>query len=130
MTRKMKKIFYKGILTAIHLRKFKPGSHPITDASESLQVMTLKHKKGDVVAPHIHTPKRRVTKNLQECLIIRKGKIRVDLYGAGKKPFTHLSVKTGEALIILGGGHAVKYLAPTEIIELKNGPYISDKEML
>ncbi len=126
----MKKIVHHGKLIAIHFKEMEPGSHPITGSSEALQVMTLKHKKGDVVVPHVHTPQRRVTEKLQECLIVRKGKVRVDFYDEQKKSFKHLEVKTGEVLIILGGGHGVRYLAPTEIIELKNGPYIQDKKVL
>lgn len=124
----MEKIFYKKKLIAIRLKDFKPGSNPVTSPKEFLQVMTIKRRKGESVPPHWHAPRKRIASRTQECLVVRKGKIKVSLYAADKKVFKSLRLNKGQALIILGGGHGVEYLEPTEIIELKNGPFIDDKK--
>lgn len=126
----MEKIFYKKTLIAIRLTVFQHGSNPVTAAGEPLQVMAIKRRAGEVVAPHWHVPKKRITSRAQECLVIRKGKIKVSLFGPDHKLFKRLYLKTGQALVVLGGGHGVEYLEPTEIIELKNGPFINDKQLI
>lgn len=126
----MEKIFYKNILIAIRLKAFRHGSNPITEAGEPLQVMAIKRRAGEAVPPHWHVPKKRITSRAQECLVIRKGKIKVSLFGPDQKLFKHLYLKTGQALVVLRGGHGVEYLEPTEIIELKNGPFVDDKQFI
>lgn len=126
----MERIEHEEKLIAIHLTTFAEGSNPITDISEPLQVMTLKHATGEKVMPHRHVPYERKTAHLSECLVVRTGSARVDLYGTGKKVFRSVVIKAGEVLIIFGGGHALEYLEPSEIVEMKNGPYVDDKEFI
>ena len=126
----MEKISYKETLIAICIRSFAHGSNPVTDATDSLQVMTLKRGKGEEVKAHFHAPKHRETERVQECLLVRKGSVEVDLFGNDNVLFRTLLVSVGEALLLLSGGHAVRYLEDTEIIEVKNGPYIPDKELI
>lgn len=126
----MEKIFYKNTLIAIRLKTFRPGSNPVTDAKECLQVMAIKRRPGEAVPPHWHVPRKRITSRAQECLVIRRGKIKVSLFGPDKKFFKYLYLKTGQALVVLAGGHGVEYLEPTEIIELKNGPFRDDKQLI
>ncbi len=121
---------YNGDLLAIHIKEFAHGSNPVTAPESPLQVMTLKRGKGEEVKAHIHAPKHRETERVQECLLVRKGSVEVDLYGTGTSPFKTLHVCAGEALLLLSGGHAVRYLEETEIIEVKNGPYLADKELI
>ncbi|MBI5045428.1 MAG: hypothetical protein HZC14_00220 [Candidatus Niyogibacteria bacterium] len=123
----VEKIFYKNILAAIRVKALPKGSVPVTSDAEFLQLLTLKHKKGYQIKPHAHISKRRITKMLQECLVVRRGKIRVDFYAPNKKIFKYVYVKAGEALIILRGGHGVRVMQDAEIFELKNGPFVDDK---
>jgi hypothetical protein len=124
------KIFEKNILFGIYLKNFSQGSVPITGGMESLQLLTLKYKKGHLIKPHTHIPKKRITKTLQECLVVKKGKIRVDFYAPDKKIFKYIYVKAGEALIILRGGYGVRVMQNAEIFELKNGPFKEDKILI
>lgn len=118
---------YKTKVIGIHIRAFKNGVTPTTKDTEALQVLTLKHKKGVFVKPHIHIPKKRITASLQECLVVRKGKIKIDLYTPDKQFLTSARVKAGEAFLFVSGGHAVTVLEDAEIFEIKNGPFKQDK---
>jgi len=126
----MTKIIYKNKLAGIFLRSFPNGSIPQTDGKEPLQLVTLKHSKGKYLLAHTHKPIKRQINKLQECLVIKKGKIRIDLYGSDKKMFKKLTMKAGDAFILLNGGYGIHILEDAEMIELKNGPFIEDKVLL
>lgn len=115
---------------AIKINQFKSGSLPQTNGSEYLQLLTLKYQKKHFIKPHFHKLVVRKTNYLQECLIVVKGKIRVDIYSKDKKIVKRVFLKTGEAIILLRGGHAVSFVKNTKLIEIKNGPFVDDKVFL
>ncbi len=123
-------IRYKNKLIAIVLGNFPKGSIPQTGGQEPLQLVTLKHPKGKYLLAHTHKPTPRQTAKMQECLVIKKGKIRVDLYGPDKKMFKKVTLKTGDLLILLNGGYGIHILEDAELIELKNGPFVEDKVLI
>ncbi|MSU55771.1 MAG: hypothetical protein EXS51_00465 [Candidatus Taylorbacteria bacterium] len=126
----MDNIFLGKKLVAIHVKRFKDGTHGVTDPKQALQLLTQKRAKGHIVVPHLHLPKERVTKVLQEGLIVISGKLRIDLYDAKKQCFRSFLVKSGEAAVLLGVAHAVHFLEETLLYEFKNGPYLDDKKFL
>ncbi len=123
----MDKILYKKELLGIRIKKLSMGSNPISAEGDPLQLLTLKQPKGARVKPHTHTPKRRATMHLQECIVVLKGKVRVDLYGDGTKVLKRVTLKKGETFITISGGHSVTFLENSELIETKNGPFIKDR---
>lgn len=126
----MSEIKYKNKLFAIFLRNLPDGSIPQTKGKEPLQLVTLKHPKGKYLLAHTHKPTPRQTEKMQECLIIKKGKVKIDLYSPDKKMFKKLIMKTGDLLILLNGGYGIHILEDAEMIELKNGPFIEDKILI
>lgn len=126
----MDKIFLGKKLVAVRVWHFPDGTNPVTSPDGALQLMTMQRPKGHTVKAHLHVPKTRVTKVLQECLIVIKGKIRYDLLDTKGKCFKKVLVKEGEAMLILGVAHSVHFLEDTVAYELKNGPFIDDKEFL
>ena len=126
----MEKIFYKNKLIGLKITKLPKGSVPATDEAQPLQLVTLKHPKGTFLRAHIHTPKKRTTERLQECLIVRKGKVRLDLYGPDKRFFKYIYLKEGQSFISLAGGLAIHVLKDAEIFEVKNGPFKEDKILI
>lgn len=106
------------------------GSVPHTDGKQSLELLTQKYPRGSYLKAHIHLPRKRVNKHLQECFIVRKGKVRIDLYGPDKKFFKFIYLKAGELFIALSGGHGFHVMKDVEMIELKNGPFKDDKDFI
>lgn len=124
----MEEFFIAGKRVAIRVRQFKDGSVPVTAPSDALQLLTIKRRKGEVVVPHRHLPRKRVTKILQEGLVVMSGRIRVDLYDrAQKKCVRRIVVRKGEAIVLLGVPHAVHFLEDSLVYESKNGPFVEDK---
>lgn len=127
---KVEKIICNNTLIAIRVKRLKNGAIPLTDPHEALQVLTHKRQKGKHTQAHMHTPKIRITQKLQECLVVMKGKIKIDFYGLDKKIFKSIYVSSGEIVIFMNGGHAVHLLQDSEIIEVKNGPFVEDKVLI
>jgi len=126
----VEKITYNNTLIAIRIKKFKNGVTSLTDPSQPLQLVTHKRSTGEYTKAHVHAPKRRITENLQECLVVIKGKIKIDFYAPDKKYFKSIYLSPGEIIILMNGGHGVHILKDSEVIEIKNGPFIDDKVLI
>ena len=127
----MDKIFLNKKLVAIHARQF-PDTPMVSvnDPQGALQLLTMKRGKGEVVKAHTHIPTRRTTETLQECLIVIKGSVRYDFFDESGTCFKKVVVKEGEAMLILGVALSVEFLEDSCVYELKNGPFLEDKELV
>ena len=92
----------------------------------SQQLAYMKYKKGHLIAPHIHNPIPREVVYTREVLLIKRGKVRVDLYSDEKKYLESSILNTGDLILLAGGGHGFELLEDAEIIEVKQGPYSGD----
>lgn len=126
----MTEIRYKNKIIGLLIRAIPNGSIPQTKAKEPLQLVTLKHSKGKQLAAHMHKPVKLQTKRVQECVFIRKGRIKMDLYGPNKKRFKKITLKVGDVFILQSGGHGFHFLEDSEFIELKNGPKVESKVLI
>lgn len=126
----MEKIFYKETLIGILITSVENGSIPITDPSEPVQVVTLKHPQGTYLKSHTHSPTPRTTGHLQECLMVKKGLVNIDLYGPDKKLFKTIPLKEGQFFLLTKGGYGIRIIEDSELIEVKNGPFIEDKVLI
>ena len=127
----MDKIFLGSKLVAVRVRRF-PNAHTtaVSSPGGALQLLLMKRAKGSIARAHRHIHKKRVTKLLQECLIVIKGKIRYELFDAKNRCFRRVLVRPGEAMLILNVAHAVSFLEDSLVYELKNGPFLDDKKFL
>lgn len=126
----MDSIYYEGTLLGFRIRSMPHGSKPISDSTHSLQLLTIKHPQNSLVKPHRHLPTKRHTLNLQECLIVKSGKIRIDLYGPTNHKVRSVLLKSGQAFVTINGGHSIRFLEDSEVYEIKNGPFKEDKELI
>jgi len=128
----MDKIFYKSKLIGIKITKMAKHTRPLTDAEESLQFLTINHRKGTRLDPHYHSSSKLVTKYVQECLFLKKGKVRLDIYGPRPvyKYIKYLYLNPGDAFIILDGGYGITMIKDSELFEAKSGPFNNDKVVI
>ena len=126
----MPEVFYKGTQVGILIRTIRKGSVAVTNGGEPLQLVTLKHPKGSDIAAHTHAPRKRTVQKLQECLIVRKGRVRLDLYAPDGTLFTRVTLKAGDSFILQNGGYGIHLLEDSELLEVKNGPFLDDKVLL
>lgn len=94
----------------------------------SQQLAYMNRPKGYDIEPHIHNSVPRRVEYTQEVLLIRKGKVRVDLYSNGREYLESRILNSGDVILLASGGHGFTMLEPTEIIEIKQGPYAGEKD--
>jgi hypothetical protein len=123
----MEKIYSNQTLVGIKISSIADGTQAITETKESLQVLSLKYPTGTAIKAHAHSPTRRITENLQESLFVKKGKIKIEVYGPDKKKIQEVILTSGEVFVLLHGFWAIHFLEESEVIEIKNGPFKNDK---
>jgi hypothetical protein len=97
-----------------------------TPDTYSQQLGYMNRPKGYVIEPHIHNPVIRQVHFTKEVLFIKSGKVRVDFYDDNKKYLESVILNPGDIILLAFGGHGFEMLEPTEIIEVKQGPYAGE----
>jgi len=123
-------ITYKNQLLALIVshRFNKPGIHFFTPDDFSQQLAYMRHPVGKVIQPHVHNPVPREVKYTQEVLFIRKGKLRVDFYNDDQQYLESRILETGDVILLVTGGHGFEVLEEVEMIEVKQVPYVGEKD--
>lgn len=106
----------------------KDGVEFFTPNDFSQQLAFMKHPKGKVIDAHIHNIVSREVKYTKEVLVIRKGKLRVDFYDDERNYIESHIVSSGDIVLLAYGGHGFKCLDNVEMVEIKQGPYLGDKD--
>jgi hypothetical protein len=94
----------------------------------SQQLAYMNRPQGYAIHPHVHNPVKRDVIWTQEVLLIRSGKIRVDFFTDGKHYLESRILEKGDVILLAAGGHGFEMLEPTEMIEIKQGPYCGDQD--
>ena len=94
----------------------------------SQQLGYMKRKKGYIIEPHVHNKIPREITLTQEVLILKRGKVRVDFYDDGKRYSESSILYSGDIILLANGGHGFTMLEESEIIEVKQGPYLEEKD--
>ena len=100
------------------------GANFFTEENDILQLGYMKHSTGHTIQPHYHKKIDRKINNTQEVLFIKTGKIRVDFYSENNQRIDSRILNSGDAIIILNGGHGFEVLESVEMYEVKQGPYV------
>ncbi len=120
-------IYNEQILGIIIRAEFKKeGIAFFTPDDFSQQLGYMNRPEGYVIAPHVHNIVERKVDLTQEVLIIRSGKVRVDFYDADKQYVESRIINSGDIILLAHGGHGFKMLEPSEIVEVKQGPYCGE----
>ena len=106
----------------------KDGIEFFTPDIFSQQLGYMNRPTGYRIEPHVHNPVQRAVVWTQEVLFIKSGKVRVDFFTDGKHYLESRVVSMGDVILLAAGGHGFEMLEPTEIIEVKQGPYCGDRD--
>ena len=104
------------------------GLYFFTPDNFSQQVAYMRHPKDKVIAPHVHNLVARQVLYTQEALLVRKGSVEVNLYTSRKSFLTSRVLGAGDLILLCGGGHSLRMLEETSMIEIKQGPYAGDDD--
>lgn len=123
-------VISSGITLAIILRT---GYHAenisfFTPNDFSQQLGYMNRPAGYVIEPHVHNPVVREVHYTKEVLFIKSGRVRVDFYSDTQKYLESSILEAGDIILLAFGGHGFEMLEPSEIIEVKQGPYAGDQD--
>jgi len=95
----------------------------VTPDSYYQQAGFVVYPKGGEVKRHFHLPLQRHLVGTPEALLVRKGKVKVDLYSLDKKFLGTWTLGQGDLILLVAGGHRCRCLEDTVLLEIKQGPY-------
>lgn len=119
-----------GIDLALILRaKYQAeGIEFFTPNSYSQQLGYMKRDAGYKIQPHLHKPVLRQVEYTNEVLFIKSGKVKVSFYSEAQRFLFDRILEEGDIILLIRGGHGFHFLEPSEIIEVKQGPYAGDED--
>jgi len=88
----------------------------------------MSRPQGYVIPPHVHNPVPREVQFTKEVLFIKSGRVRVDFYDDDQNYLESRILEQGDVILLAFGGHGFEMLEPTEIIEVKQGPYAGEED--
>lgn len=90
----------------------------------SFQFGLLAHKAGFVEPPHYHKPFTREINDLQQMFVVQRGVVVVELYSDDKILINEITLKAGDAIVLIHGIHAIRVLEDMQCISVKQGPFL------
>jgi mannose-6-phosphate isomerase-like protein (cupin superfamily) len=105
-----------------------PGIHFFTPNDLSQQLAYMHHPTGKIIPPHVHNAVPREVTYTQEVLFIKSGKLRVDFYSERQDYLDSRILEAGDVILLVTGGHGFEVLEEVEMIEVKQGPYVGDRD--
>ena len=126
----IKHIIHNKIELAIIIRHSfnKDGIEFFTSEDSSQQIGYMNRPEGYIIQPHVHTPIPREVQFTKEVLFIKSGRVRVDFYSDNQEYLESIILNQGDVILLSYGGHGFEMLEPTEMIEVKQGPYIGEND--
>lgn len=116
-------------LALIIRRSFeKDGIEFFTPGTYSQQLGYMNRPAGYVIPPHVLNPVARQVEFTKEVLFIKSGRARVDFYSEDQTYLESTVLEAGDVILLARGGHGFEMLEPTEMIEVKQGPYAGDSD--
>lgn len=88
----------------------------------------IKHAKGHIIPAHFHPPERRLITSVPETLMVVKGRLLVEFYCTDRQKECGRVLEAGDVVVLLCGGHGFEVMEDVEIFEVRQGPYLSDKD--
>ena len=126
----VQKIIFNDLILAIIIKSDykKSGIEFFTDDNDSQQLGYMNRPEGYEIKPHRHNLVPREVHLTQEVLFIKSGRVRVDFYDNNQIYLTSRLLENGDVILLSDGGHGFKMLEPSEIIEVKQGPYCGEMD--
>ena len=101
----------------------------LTDQQSALQLGVSSYNGGELIPAHAHLRTEVNVPSGQEFILVRAGRLRVNLYDAATRE--KLSVQelgAGDSILLVSGGHGFEVLEACQILEVKQGPYLSKEK--
>jgi hypothetical protein len=128
MVKNMIEIKDKDIVLARYIPAkdaWQPGLSFFSSDDEYLQVGTWGYNSPKELLAHTHNEVHRSVAWTQEVIFVKKGSIRSEIYDLSNQKIEEIICLPGDIIILLRGGHGYHILEDdTQVLEIKNGPYV------
>ena len=124
----IEKIRHKNKLFALIVRgkyRQKKGISFFTENKDIQQFGYMNHKKNHIIKPHLHKNQTRKLIYTSEVILLLKGILRVDFYNKSKKYLFSKILKEKDIIMLVHGAHGFKVIKNVQMIEIKQGPFLS-----
>jgi hypothetical protein len=122
-----------NVLTSIIIRReyIPTETSFVTNPDLAQQVGFVVYPTGGVIKRHIHKNVDRQNISSSEALIVRQGRLEIDIYDQNKSLLATRELQAGDFVLMVSGGHGFRILEAAILLEIKLGPYAgaSDKEL-
>jgi len=105
-----------------------PSTVFLTPAESYQQAGFVVYPRGGCVPAHVHLPLERSLVGTPETLFVKRGLIDLDLFGADRKLACTVRLSEGDTVLLVSGGHGIRFVEDTILFEIKQGPYTGLKE--
>ena len=105
-----------------------PISTFYSPAESSFQFGIMAHHADFTEPAHSHYPQERHITDVQQAIVIQKGKMAVDFHLPTGERFETVEIGPGDAILLVHGAHAVRILEEVRGISVKQGPFLGDKK--
>jgi hypothetical protein len=101
----------------------------LTDSDSSLQLGVSNYPGGEVIPAHVHLRPEVTVPTGIEYILVKSGRLRVKLYdGETREQLSVQELAPGDSILLIAGGHGFDVLEPCQILEVKQGPYLSKEK--
>jgi hypothetical protein len=90
----------------------------------SFQFGLLAHEAGFFEPPHYHRPFSREINDLQQMFVVQRGVVAVQLYNDEGEMFREVTLKAGDAIVLIHGIHSLRVIEDMQCISVKQGPFL------
>jgi hypothetical protein len=98
----------------------------LTDSESPLQLGVSTYPGAELIPAHAHLRTEVTVPTGQEFILVQRGKLRIKLYDAGtREQLSVRDLEAGDMVLLVSGGHGFEVLEPCQIVEVKQGPYLS-----
>ena len=101
-----------------------------TPSNLNMQIGLMGHNRNHIIKPHFHINRRKIVKQMSELLVIFSGKLKVFFYNKKKLRAKSLILNKKDMILLISGGHGFKVLKKLEMLEIKQGPFVGEKDKM
>ena len=94
----------------------------------TMQLGHVVYPKGGCIIAHKHIPLERKIVGTAETLMVRQGKVEVELFDDAENLLLRTVLAEGDVILLLGGAHGFRMLEDAVLLEIKQGPYTGLRE--
>ena len=94
----------------------------------SFQFGLLAHKAGFIEPAHYHKPVTRRIKDLQQMFVVQRGVVAVQLFNDEGSLLREIIMRSGDAIVLIHGAHAIRVIEDMQCISVKQGPFLGTEQ--